>query len=170
MATLKDLNALVHLLESGGVAPVEVDGQQILCVSVYETSRSQAEMYLLRSGQRIPPHKHSAIDDVFVGMRGRGRIRTWDGAGKPVDHTIEAGSVLVVEPGHPQTAAHQGQRARTRVDPRHRHLRRLARVDPGQAAGVRGGVARRMTVEASRFRTDRYEQLSASRHAGYSRS
>ena len=101
MATLKDLNALVHLLDSGGVAPVEVDGQQILCVSVYETLRSQAEMYLLRSGQRIPPHKHSAIDDVFVGMRGRGRIRTWDGAGKPVDHTIEAGSVLVVEPGNP---------------------------------------------------------------------
>jgi hypothetical protein len=57
MATPKDLNALVRLLDSGGVAQVEVDGKQILCVSVYETSRSQAEMYLLRPGQRIPPHR-----------------------------------------------------------------------------------------------------------------
>jgi hypothetical protein len=48
MATPKDLNALVRLLDSGGVAQVEVDGQQILCVSVYETSRSQAEMYQSR--------------------------------------------------------------------------------------------------------------------------
>jgi quercetin dioxygenase-like cupin family protein len=101
MATPKDLNALVHLLDSVGVAPMEVDGQAILCVSVYETSRSQAEIYLLGLGQRIPPHKHSAICAVFVGIRGRGRIRTWDGAGTPVDHTIEAGSVLVVEPGNP---------------------------------------------------------------------
>jgi len=101
MDTPKDLNALMRLLDSGGVAPVEVDGQPILCVSVYETSRSQAEMYLLRPGQRIPAHRHSAIDDVFVGIRGRGRIRTWDRAGEPVDHTIEAGSVLVVEPGNP---------------------------------------------------------------------
>ncbi len=101
METPKDLNALVRLLDSGGVAPGEVHGQPILCVSVYETSRSQAEMYLLRPGQRIPAHRHSAIDDVFVGIRGRGRIRTWDRAGKPVDHTIEAGSVLVVEPGNP---------------------------------------------------------------------
>jgi quercetin dioxygenase-like cupin family protein len=101
MATPKNLNALVQLLDSGGVAPVEVDGQQILCVSVYETCRSQAEMCLLRPGQRIPPHKHSAIDDVFVGIRGRGRIRMWDVAGAPVDHTIEAGSLLVVEPGNP---------------------------------------------------------------------
>jgi len=69
MAEPKDLNALVHLLDSGGVAAVEVDGQQILCVSVYETSRSQAEMCLLRPGQRIPPHKHSAIDDFFVTYR-----------------------------------------------------------------------------------------------------
>jgi len=68
-ATPKDLNALVDLPDSGGVAPVEVDGQQIPCVSVYETARSRALMYLLRSGQRILPHKHSAIDDVFVTYR-----------------------------------------------------------------------------------------------------
>ncbi len=108
MATAKDLNALMELLDSGSVPPVEVDGQPILCVSVYETARSQAEMYLLRPGQRIPPHKHSAIDDVFVGMRGRGRIRTWDAAGKPVDHTIDAGSVLVVEPGNPHEVSCAG--------------------------------------------------------------
>jgi quercetin dioxygenase-like cupin family protein len=101
MVKTKELNALVDLLDSGAVAPVEVDGQPILCVSVYETARSQAEMYLLRPGQRIPPHKHSAIDDVFVGVRGRGRIRTWDAAGNPLDHMIDAGTVLVVEPGNP---------------------------------------------------------------------
>ena len=70
MVKTKELTALVDLLDSGAVAPVEVDGQPILCVSVYETARSQAEMYLLRPGQRIPPHKHSAIDDVFVGLGG----------------------------------------------------------------------------------------------------
>lgn len=108
MATAKDLNGLVELLDSGEVTPVEVDGQQILCVSVYETARSQAEMYLLRPGQRIPSHKHSAIDDVFVGVRGRGRIRTWDPAGSAVDHLIEAGSVLVVEPGNPHEVSCAG--------------------------------------------------------------
>ena len=108
MATAKDLNGLVELLDSGGVAPVEVDGQQILCVTVYETARSQAEMYLLRPGQRIPPHKHSAIDDVFVGVRGLGRIRTWDPASRAVDHLIEAGSVLVVEPGNPHEVSCAG--------------------------------------------------------------
>jgi quercetin dioxygenase-like cupin family protein len=108
MVKTKELNALVDLLDSGGVAPVEVDGQPILCVSVYETARSQAEMYLLRPGQRIPPHKHSAIDDVFVGVRGRGRIRTWDAAGKPLDHMIDAGTVLVVEPGNPHEVSCAG--------------------------------------------------------------
>ena len=108
MFETKELNALVGLLDSGAVTPVEVDGQPILCVSVYETARSQAEMYLLRPGQRIPPHKHSAIDDVFVGVRGRGRIRTWDAAGKVIDHMIDAGTVLVVEPGNPHEVSCAG--------------------------------------------------------------
>ena len=81
----RSLNELAGLLASGAVAPVVVDGQPILCVSVYETPRSQAEMYLLKAGQRIPAHKHSAIDDVFVGVRGKGNIRMWDASGKAAD-------------------------------------------------------------------------------------
>jgi len=101
MATLHDLNALVDQLRSGDVPAVEVAGQPIRCVPVYETARSQAELYLLRSGQRIPAHQHSAIDDVFLGVQGRGRIRTWDAHRRHVNHTTEPGSVLVVEPGNP---------------------------------------------------------------------
>jgi quercetin dioxygenase-like cupin family protein len=109
MAATRDLNTLLKMLTSGSVEPVEVDGQPILCVSVYETPRSQAEMYLLSPGQRIPAHQHTGIDDVFVGMRGRGRIRTWDAGGKSVDHMIEAGSVLVVEPGNPHEVSCAGE-------------------------------------------------------------
>jgi quercetin dioxygenase-like cupin family protein len=108
MATSQDLNALVGRLRSGEVPPVEVGGQPILCVAVYETARSQAELYLLRRGQKIPAHRHSAIDDVFVGVEGRGRIRIWDADGNHADHAIEPGSVVVVEPGTPHEVACAG--------------------------------------------------------------
>lgn len=75
---------------------------------MYETARSQAELYLLRPGQRIPAHQHSAIDDVFVGVRGRGRIRVWDADGEHMDHAVEPGSVLVVEPGSPPEVSCDG--------------------------------------------------------------
>lgn len=93
------LQTLVESLRSGDVAPVDVDGQPILAVQVYETDRSQAELYLLRTGQRIPAHRHSAIDDVFLVLEGRGRIRIWDSDGKQFDHVVERGAVMVVEPG-----------------------------------------------------------------------
>lgn len=93
------LRTLVESLRSGDVAPVDVDGQPILAVQVYETDRSQAELYLLRTGQRIPAHRHSAIDDVFLVLEGRGRIRIWDSDGKQSDHVVERGAVMVVEPG-----------------------------------------------------------------------
>jgi hypothetical protein len=48
------------------------------------------------------------FDGVGVGVRGRGRIRTWDPAGSAVDHLIEAGSVLVVEPGNPHEVSCAG--------------------------------------------------------------
>lgn len=94
-----NLEALVAKMRSGGVEPADVAGQPILCAPVYETQRSQAELYLLRPGQKIPAHVHSAIDDVFVGVSGRGLIRTWDAAGNQTDHSVVAGSVVVVEPG-----------------------------------------------------------------------
>lgn len=93
------LQTLVESLRSGDVAPVDVDGQPILAVQVYETDRSQAELYLLRTGQRIPAHRHSAIDDVFLVLEGRGRIRIWDSDGKQSDHVVERGTVIVVEAG-----------------------------------------------------------------------
>jgi quercetin dioxygenase-like cupin family protein len=105
----RSLNDLADELAAGAVAPVMVDGQPILCVSVYETPRSQAEMYLLKAGQRIPAHKHSAIDDVFLGVRGRGQIRTWDVSGKAIDRIVEAGSVVVIEPGTPHEVACAGE-------------------------------------------------------------
>ena len=104
----QDLNALVGRLRSGEVSPVEVAGQPILCLPVYETARSQSELYLLRGGQKIPAHQHSAIDDVFVGIAGRGNIRIWDAHGKHADHAIQSGWVLVVEPGTPHEVSCDG--------------------------------------------------------------
>ncbi|HZQ49762.1 MAG TPA: hypothetical protein VFB69_05605 [Candidatus Dormibacteraeota bacterium] len=93
-----NLDELVERLRSGAVEPADVDGQPILSVRVYETERSQAELYLLRRGQRIPAHRHSAIDDVFLGVRGRTQIRTWDPSGAHVDHVLGPNAVVVVEP------------------------------------------------------------------------
>jgi quercetin dioxygenase-like cupin family protein len=104
----RSLNDLADELAAGAVAPIMVDGQPILCVSVYETPRSQAEMYLLKAGQRIPAHKHSAIDDVFLCVRGRGQIRTWDVSCKPTEGIVEAGSVVVIEPGTPHEVSCAG--------------------------------------------------------------
>lgn len=96
-----NLDELVERLRSGTVEPVNVDGEPIVSVRVYETERSQAELYLLRRGQRIPAHRHSAIDDVFLGVRGRAQIRVWDVAGAHVDQILAANVVVVVEPGTP---------------------------------------------------------------------
>lgn len=104
-----NVQTLVERLRSGDVAPVDVDGQQILAVQVYETERSQAELYLLRPGQRIPAHSHSAIDDVFLVLDGRGRIRVWNSDGKHHDHVVERGSVVVVEPGTAHEVSCQGE-------------------------------------------------------------
>lgn len=104
-----NLQALVKRLRSGDVAPVDVDGQAILAVQVYETDRSQAELYLLRAGQKIPAHRHSAIDDVFLVLDGRGRIRTWDSHGNHHDHAVERGAVIVVEPGTAHEVSCQGE-------------------------------------------------------------
>jgi quercetin dioxygenase-like cupin family protein len=97
-----NLHELLARLESGQIEPGDVDGQPILSVVVYETERSKAELYLLRRGQRIPAHHHSAIDDVFVGVRGRAQIRVWDSSGSHVDHVLEPGALVVVQPstGH----------------------------------------------------------------------
>ena len=95
-------------LRSGGVAAVDVAGQPILCTRVYETDRSQAEIYLLRPGQRIPAHFHTGIDDVFLGVSGRGQVRTWDSVGQTTDHPVTAGTVVVVEPGTPHQVSCAG--------------------------------------------------------------
>ena len=41
-------------------------------------------------------------------MRGRGRIRTWDASGKAADRVVEAGSVVVIEPGTPHEVSCAG--------------------------------------------------------------
>jgi quercetin dioxygenase-like cupin family protein len=101
MATSKDLNVLVEQLRSGAVPTVDVAGQPILCVTVFETAHSQASVYLLQRDQRIPAHRHSAVEDVLVGVTGQGRIRIWSLDGDYIDCAVEPGWVVVVEPGRP---------------------------------------------------------------------
>jgi quercetin dioxygenase-like cupin family protein len=95
-----DLRQTLANLEEGGRS-IDVAGQQVACATLFETSRSQAAVFRLRAGQRIPAHTHSAIDDVFFGIRGRGRIRTWDEHGAARDHALEPGTVVLVEPDTP---------------------------------------------------------------------
>lgn len=103
-----NLDELLASLRSGRVAAVDVAGQPILCTAVYETDRSQAEIYLLRPGQKIPAHVHSEIDDVFLGVSGRGLVRTWGAGGHATDQTVVAGTVVVVEPGTPHEVSCSG--------------------------------------------------------------
>jgi quercetin dioxygenase-like cupin family protein len=78
---------------------VVVDGQEIACAPPFETPRSQAVLFRLRPGRRIPAHAHSAIDDIFFCVRGRGTIRTRDADGTAREHAIAPVTVVVVPPG-----------------------------------------------------------------------
>jgi quercetin dioxygenase-like cupin family protein len=92
-----DLNHAAEELARGGPT-IDVAGQRIACAPLFETARSQAALFRLLPGQRIPAHRHSAIDDIFFCVRGRGRIRIWDAAGTARDHPIEPGAVFMVQP------------------------------------------------------------------------
>lgn len=96
-----DLQQLAETFKSEGQPTIEVEGQVISCIMVFQTSQSQAALFLLRSGQHIPAHTHSSIDDIFFGVRGRGRIRTWNTEGGPDDRHVEAGTLVVVPPETP---------------------------------------------------------------------
>ncbi|HKV46253.1 MAG TPA: cupin domain-containing protein [bacterium] len=102
-----DLNQAADRLARGGPT-IDVEGQQIACAPLFETARSQAALFRLRPGQRIPAHRHSAIDDIFFCIRGRGRIRTWDAGGAAVDHPVEPGAVFLVQPETPHEVACAG--------------------------------------------------------------
>jgi quercetin dioxygenase-like cupin family protein len=78
---------------------VDVAGQQILLKEVFTTGQTQAVLYSLRKAQTIPPHRHTGIDDIFLGVRGTGHVRTWDEQGGQAEHAIAAGSIYAVTPG-----------------------------------------------------------------------
>lgn len=107
-AGLFDLAEAVARLEQGGPV-IEVDGQRITGSVLFETSQSQAAVFRLGPGQRIPAHTHSAIDDIFFCVRGAGHIRIWDAAGTPRDHPIAPGTVFVVPPETPHEVSCAGR-------------------------------------------------------------
>ena len=112
-ATRLDLNQILEsLAEDGSAADTEPRRSElnpdIAYAPLFETARSRARLYRLRPGQRIPAHTHSFIDDIFYCVRGRGRIRTWDPAGSAQDRSIEAGTVVLVEPATPHEVSCQG--------------------------------------------------------------
>jgi quercetin dioxygenase-like cupin family protein len=107
MPALFDLRETVARLEEGG-RTIDVAGQRIAYAPLFETQRSQAAVFRLLEGQRIPAHTHSAIDDIFFGVRGRGRIRTWDGHGAARDQAVGPGMVVLVEPETPHEVSCAG--------------------------------------------------------------
>ena len=96
-----DLPKLAAGLDNGSVAgtKIEVAGQEITIADVLTTDQTQVVLYSLRNGQNIPAHRHTAIDDIFLGVRGRGRVKTWDEKQVQSDHPIQAGSIYAVAPG-----------------------------------------------------------------------
>ncbi len=107
MATVVEVVGEIERLVREGSC-VNVAGQQIACSSLFDTPRCEAALFRLRPGQLIPAHTHAAIDDVFFGLRGRGRIRTWDARGVPHEHPVEAGTMVLVEPETPHEVACAG--------------------------------------------------------------
>ncbi|GEM_PF-2089510 len=102
-----DVTQAVAKLAQGGHV-IEVEGQQIARTVLFETAQSQAAVFRLGPGQRIPAHTHSAIDDIFFCVGGQGRIRVWDADGAPHDHAIAPGVVFVVPPETPHEVSCAG--------------------------------------------------------------
>ncbi len=96
-----DLQQLAETLRSDGHPAIDVEGQAIPCVTAFKTIQSQAALFLLRPGQHIPAHTHTSIDDIFFGVEGRGRIRTWNAGGQPEDRHVEPGTLLAIPPETP---------------------------------------------------------------------
>lgn len=96
-----NLNEMAERLSSYDAPHVEVAGQRVSSIRVFETARTQSELWRLTPGQHIPPHQHSGIDDVFFCIRGEGTVRTWDADGRVVEHALLPGSVILVEPNTP---------------------------------------------------------------------
>jgi len=112
-ATRFDLNQAIKRLQQDGAAADRELGRsesnpEIAFVPLFETARSRARLYRLRPGQRIPAHTHNFIDDIFYCVRGEGRIRTWDSGETVRDHSIEPGTVFLVEPETPHEVSCQG--------------------------------------------------------------
>lgn len=103
-----DLQQLTQTLEGEGHPTIEVEGQEIACISAFESGESQAALFLLGPGQRIPAHTHSAIDDIFFGVKGQGRIRTWNPGGETEDHRVGPGTLIVVTPETPHEVSCTG--------------------------------------------------------------
>ncbi len=96
-----DLHKLADELHNGGPAgkTIQIGEQTVRICEVFATEFTQAVLYVLRSGQSIPRHRHSGIDDVFLGVIGTGRIRTWAADGAAADLVLRPGCIKAVTPG-----------------------------------------------------------------------
>jgi quercetin dioxygenase-like cupin family protein len=95
-----DLEALARsLADATAGRSIDVAGQNVRIQEVFTTDLTQAVLYSLRSGQTIPRHHHTGIDDIFLGVRGSGRVRKWREHGQVDEIVIAPGSIHVVTPG-----------------------------------------------------------------------
>jgi quercetin dioxygenase-like cupin family protein len=93
-----DLEKLAASIAESG-RKIEVAGQTIAIQEVFTTDLTQAVLYSLRSGQTIPRHHHTGIDDIFFGLRGMGRLRQWRNDGDVDEIVIAPGCIHAVTPG-----------------------------------------------------------------------
>lgn len=96
-----NLYRLADTLKSDDHPTVDVDGQVISCVVAYQTVQSQATLFRLIPDQHIPAHTHNSIDDIFFGVEGMGRIRTWNAGGQWEDRDIKPGTMVFIPPKTP---------------------------------------------------------------------
>jgi quercetin dioxygenase-like cupin family protein len=78
---------------------IQIGDQTVRICEVFTTEFTQAVLYTLRSGQSIPRHRHTGIDDVFLGVVGQGRIRTWGADGGAAELVLQPGCIEAVTPG-----------------------------------------------------------------------
>lgn len=98
--TPTDLETLARsLADATAGRSIDVAGQNVRIHEVFTTDLTQAVLYSLRTGQTIPRHHHTGIDDVFLGVRGHGRIRTWPESGEVVEIVVAPGCIHAVTPG-----------------------------------------------------------------------
>lgn len=72
---------------------------EIASSPLLRTSNVDVEVFHLVRGQRVPPHRHSRGDDIFIGVAGSVTVTIWDNDDRPSRHQLTHSRIVVVPAG-----------------------------------------------------------------------